>query len=207
MARTASSNNRRLVVHLLCVLTVCSFGATEVFPQAPAARRPFDTITIAVQVVGSTALGSFDDNWDPGAGGRVELSTPFYTGLAQAGLHVFGHDAIASTASEFGSAYLYLGWMYEWKLPRRLAWAAGARMGVVYMMFDDVSTPSSRLTETELGFAVASEWAYTFTSHWSFVLDAEYRKVLTRQPIEYLFAGVGVGRTFSTPRWLREFLE
>lgn len=206
MAQTVSPDNRFLPVLLSFSLIVC-LHAGRAAAATIQESQAFDTITLAVEGVGSAALGSFGESWDAGFGARVHLSTPFYAGLAGAGVHVFGHDALAPDLPEFDAAYVYLGWAYGWTLPRRILLGAGFRLGIQYMKFDDEYTPSPRATELETGFAFASEISYAVSARWSLVFDAEYRKVLTRQPIEYVFAGVGLGRAFVTPRWLKEFLE
>ena len=207
MTRSSARKNPLTVVTFLLLLVESLSGATGALSATPDAREPFETITLTVHAVGSAALGSFTDNWDPSAGARVELSAPAYAGLARAGVHVFGHEALSPKVPSFDSAYVYLAWAYEWAAPLDLAWAAGARMGAVYMRFDDETTPRARRFETELGFGVASTLTYALAPDWSVVLQGEYRKVLTKQPIEYVLLGVGLGRTFSTPRWLRELLD
>jgi hypothetical protein len=209
MTRSEAPKNPFFLVLSLLFIIESLFSAVEARPETPAtdARKPFDTITLTVQVVGATALGSFTDYWDPLPGGRVDVVTPVHAGIARAGVHVFGHDAVDPTVPAFGSVYAYLGWAYEWKLPLSLAGAAGVEMGVAYMLFDDESTDSAREAETELGFGITSQLAYAFTPCWSVLITGDYRQILTYRPIEYVFYGVGLSRTFSTPGWLKEFLE
>jgi hypothetical protein len=187
-------------------------GASEEW-LAPAERsaknspQPFESIAVGVQFLEGAALGSFDEYWDPTAGGRLEFGTPFYAGVLRAGGHLFGHDSVAPTVPGFLAVYGYLGWAYEWRLPMRFAWSSGVQAGIMYMDFDDDTVHEARRTETEIAFGVDSQVRYGFAARWSAVVTGEYRVVLTDRPIEYVFGGVGLVRTFVTPKWLREFLE
>ena len=209
MTRSEAPKNPLVTVLSLLFIIESLFGAVDVRSETPAshAEKPFDTITLAIQGVGATALGSFTDDWDPSPGGRVELVTPVYAGIARAGVHVFHHDAVDPAVPAFGSVYAYLGWAYEWKLPLSLMGSAGVEIGVAHMLFDDESTDSARREETELGFGITPQLAYALTPCWSVLVTGEYRQILTSRPIEYVLYGVGLSRTFSTPDWLKEFLE
>ena len=169
--------------------------------------RPFDTVSIGVDVVGGAALGSFEDYWSPSAGGRLEVATPFYAGVLRAGGHLFDNDASVDDVPSFLGIWSYLGWSYEWNLPRRFVLSAGVQTGVIYMDFDDDTIHEARQDETELGFGVDSRLRYAFTDSWSMVLTGEYRVVLTEREIGYVFGGVGIARAFASPKWLKEFLE
>lgn len=209
MTRSAAPTNPFLFAVTLFFLIESLLGAVDARAETPASdtHKPFETITATVDVVGSAALGSFNDNWGPSVGGHVEFATPVYAGIARAGAHLFNHNAVNPAVPAFQTAWVCLGWTYEWRLPLRLAWGAGVEMGVAHMVFDDESTPRAREKETELGFGVTLQLAYAFTPCWSVVFTGEYREVLTKRPIEYVFYGVGLGRRFTTPRWLKEFLD
>jgi hypothetical protein len=219
MRGSAVSKNPLVVLLTLFLLTGIPIGAAgadfrpnstagaDSRSNAPGAAKPFDTVTLTVHVARSAALGSFAELWDSSPALRIDAATPVYAGIAQAGVHVFAQRALDPDVPDFDCVHVWLGWAYRWDFPRRVSFAAGVDAGVSYMMFDDEATARARKEETELGFGVDSRVAYAWTPAWSFVLSGTYRKILTRHPVEYVFVGVGVGRVFSTPRWLREFLE
>jgi hypothetical protein len=127
--------------------------------------------------------------------------------VIRAGGHLFDNGSSSEDVPSFVGLWGYLGWSYEWPLPGRFAWSAGLQTGVMYMDFDEEAVPEARQDETELGFALDSRIRYAFAGSWSFVVTGEYRVILTDREIEYVFGGVGLSRTFATPKWLREFLE
>lgn len=184
-------------------------GAARAAADTPSAvdQKPFDTITVTAQGVSGTALGAFDDRWRAPPGASIDFTAPFHAGVVQAGLHLAAHEARGGDVPDFRESFLWLGWAYRRQLPRRIACAAGVQMGVSYMRFDDASTPRARNEETELGFGAGSRVTYAMSPRWSVVFTAEYRKVLTRRPIEHVLVGVGLSRTFTTPGWLMELLE
>jgi hypothetical protein len=173
-------------------------------PQEPGA---FGTVSVAVDAVGGGALGSFEDYWSPSAGGRLEVATPFYAGVLRAGGHLFDNDASAGDVPSFGALWSYLGWSYEWLLPRRVILSTGVQTGLMYMDFDDETIHEARQDETELGFGADARVRYAFAGSWSVFVGGEYRVVLTEREIGYVFGGVGIARAFASPKWLKEFLE
>lgn len=209
MRGSTTSKNPLAVILTLFFLAESSIGAIDAHCETPASesKRPFDTVTLTVHAVHNAALGSFTDLWEPSAGLRVDLAAPVYAGIAQAGIHFFDHRAQSPTVPDFGCVDVWLGWAYRWDLHRRVSCAAGIETGVSYMMFDDESTARACEEETEVGFGINSQAAYAWNERWSFVLTGGYRKILTKHPVEYVFVGAGVGRTFAAPSWLREFLE
>jgi hypothetical protein len=195
------------------ILPLAAFVVLSLPPQRSAANETsenkgaFGTFSVGADAVGGGALGSYEDYWSPSAGARLEFGTPFYAGVLRAGGHLFDNEASAADVPSFLGLWGYLGWSYEWLLPKRFAVSAGVETGVMYMVFDDDTIHEARRNETELGFGVDSRLRYAFAGSWSVVVSGEYRVVLTEREIEYLFGGVGIVRTFASPKWLREFLE
>lgn len=209
MTRSPVPKNPFAVLLPFFLLVGSLFGAARAAADTPSAAeiKPFETITVTAQGVSSAALGSFADRWRAPPGASIDFTAPFHAGVVQAGLHLTAHEARRGDVPDFRASFLWLGWAYRRELPRRLACAAGAQLGVSYMRFDDASTPRARKGETELGFGAGSRVTYAFSPRWSVVVTADYRKVLTRRPIEHVLVGVGLSRTFAAPGWLVELLE
>jgi hypothetical protein len=203
------SRNQLVFILALFFLIESPIGARDALSQASVSgpKEAFDTVTLTVQAAGGAALGSFADLWEVSPALRLDVTTPLNTGVARVGVDVFDHRALSPAVPDFGCVHAWLGWAYRWELLRHVSCASGLEVGVSYMMFDDEATARAREEETELTFGVSSQVAYAWTPTWSLVLHGRYQKVLTQGPIEHVFVGMGLGRRFATPRWLREFLD
>ncbi|UCG52768.1 MAG: hypothetical protein JSW58_04235 [Candidatus Latescibacterota bacterium] len=167
----------------------------------------FETFSFGAHFVTSVGRTSFNDYWDPTSGGRLQIDLPFYLGVLQTGVHVFGNDNERSDVPEFHATFLFLGWGYEWELPYRIGWFTGVQAGGLNMSFDDDASQKELRTESELGFGLHTAVRYPTRSRWSALISADFRRIHTYRRIDYGFVGVGISRRFMMPRWLREFLE
>ncbi len=164
-------------------------------------------MSLGVNFLANVGRNEFHDYWNPSNGVQLEFGTPFYLGAVKAGVHIFQNDNVTAEVPVFRSAFLYLGWGYEWGLPFDVGWFTGIQAGGFYMNFDDDDVADERKTESELGFGLHTSLRYPTVGRWSAVVTGEYRRIYTHRRIDYVFLGAGVSYTMTTPRWLRGFLE
>jgi hypothetical protein len=195
---------------ILAVVSVLYFAQQLLWPAASnAAERPepFETMSLEATFLANVGRSEFHDYWDPSNGVQAEFGTPFYLGIVQIGVHVFNNDNVTDTVPRFGSAFVYLGWGYEWRLPPDVGWFAGIHAGGFYMNFDDDVVVDEGKTESELGLGLRTSVRYPTVTRWSALVTCEYRRIYTHRRIDYVFVGAGVSYTMATPGWLRGFLE
>jgi hypothetical protein len=100
----------------------------------------------------------------------------------------------------------YLGWGMDVPLPANVLLRAGARAGVFWMLYDATADLPAQ-DENELAFGGRASLHYSLTPAWSVQGGVRAARILTRKEIDFLFAGGGLAWTFSSPGWLRGFLE
>jgi len=187
---------------LLCVLL-----AVAASPALAGEDDAFKTLTLSLDVAANSNDETFHQYWDPRAGARVELETPFYLGAVQLGLHVNKNDNKRDDVPAFWSSYIYLGWVgqYTWESGVRLS--AGALAGNYLMDFGDPALSDVKALESELAIAAVARVAYLFNASWGIRAGAEYRRVYTARRINLVFVSAGVQWQFDSPLWLQEFLD
>lgn len=187
---------------LAFLVTLCPARA-----NADPDKKPFETITLGAHFITGSADDTFEQFWKPTNGARFELSTPFYAGIVQAGVHLFNNDNVTDDLLSFSTAFLYLGWGYEWRLPLDVRWFAGVQAGGSHMDTEDPNLPEEGQKESEIGVGLQTRFDYPLGRGWSVLVTGDYRRIYTHKRINYLFIGGGVSYTFESPNWLREFLE
>jgi hypothetical protein len=177
---------------------------------AQSRRVPFETLEVAITVFTDLNHSRFHDFWDPGLGFEALVEVPFYFGAAQVGLQQFQNAARLSTVPDFRSRFFYTGWSADVWLGGKARWTGGIQAGVFHMRFDADTAPfagRSEPSETELGLGATSMLQYRLGGRWYVAVIARYQLVLTDQRIRRLMLGAGLSRQFTTPPWLRAFLD
>jgi hypothetical protein len=174
--------------------------------QQRATPAPFGTFSLSLAAVANVNRSGFHDLWDPGPGGEVAAGVPFYLGTVELGAERMSFDG-RDTAPDYRAWFVFLGWGLDVGLLPALRWEPGLRVGSYSMGFDGPTIPQHRRTESELGTEAVSRVAWGFAPSWHLLLTGRYRAVFTEPEIRHAYVAVGVRRTFSAPRWLREFLD
>jgi hypothetical protein len=201
---------RRVLVSVGAVLLLAAFQRADLaFAQriGPAlGSAPFATFSLALAAVANVNRTSFHDLWEPSAGGEIAAGTPFYLGAIELGAERMRFDG-RGAAPDYRAWFFYLGWGVPVGLLRTLHWEPGLRIGSYSMRFDGPEIPDDRRTESELGAEAVSRLVWRFAPAWDLLLTGRYRAVFTEPEIRHAFVAAGVRRSFSAPRWLREFLD
>ena len=203
MEMAPRSVRKSAFAHILILAVLASPGVATGADKT----KPFETFTLSAAYLTDVTRNSFYDFWTPTDGGRIQFETPFYLGVVQLGFHLYQNDSDSVTVPSFLSFFLYIGWGYELGLPAGLEWVNGFRFGDFHVEFDDDSIQEEVRTESELGVSLYTEMRWFATERWSLRVNAEYRTIYTHRRIDMAFVGVGLGRTFDSPGWLREFFD
>ncbi len=168
------------------------------------AAQAFETLRLDLNLVANVNRNTFHEYWSPDPGVELNVAVPFYFGTLEAGFHYASFDGKAPEQPDFVSLFPYVGWSYDWRLAPRLDLDTGMRLGSLFTRFE---RGGETLTEQEFGIGLGSRFRYAVAGAWSVDLAAEYRVLFTHERMRLLFIAGGISRSFTTPRWLREFLE
>ena len=182
-----------------------SLLAASVSPAlAQAAREPFETIAFGVVALSDVNQATFHELWNPKLGGGLSVATPFYAGDVSLGFWRHGNTAVGDGASDFTSTYFYAAWEITVRLPANLSWRGGGLVGSYRMDLTDRERDTS---EQELGWGFRTGLSYQLGRHWAVDLHGTYLVVMTSTRIHHHLLGGGISRSFSAPKWLRDFLQ
>jgi hypothetical protein len=188
------------------MLLVLFLGMPAVAP-AQAGAAPFETLDLSLVVLGDVNRGVLHRWWSPGPAVGAGVTTPFYLGNLELGAQYAHPTAIRNDVPGFRSLFVYAGWGGAHSLGQGFTAGGGVRAGLMAMRFDGDTLPTSRSRESELGAAarVALRWMPAGT--WFAEASASYQAVFTHRHMEQVFLAGGIGRRFTSPTWLRDFLD
>ena len=169
--------------------------------------EPFEKITLSLNGILNTNQNKYHNYWEKARGIEFQCETPFYLGLAESGVQIAVNNAKSDNQPDYWSAFIFIGWGIDKNLTAGLSWYNGFRIGNYYMNFDDNDIYPTLKSESELGIEFKSSIRYSFKNNISLMLSGRYRTVYTGRRIYHSFISIGIGKTFSTPRWLKEFLD
>ena len=204
-----STSSRSITLSLRALLIPCTYAIPLNGVPTPLLAQdrslPYETMELGLAVDHNFNKNTFHELYDPGLGITASVRTPFYLGTIGVGLHVFSSSGRRPENPDFVSQYIHLAWGYSIGLPGNLCWQAGVRAGLMRMAFD-ISDPGLRF-ESEVAFEAGTAIRYSPIPRWAIILSGRFRKVFTHERINLSFVGVGLSRTFATPRWLKALLQ
>jgi hypothetical protein len=179
------------------------------FPGSPlsAQTQAFESITPTLAVTGIAASNDFGNHWSSAPGIAATIESPFYAGHAELGIDFMTFDARDPAVPGFSARYLFVGWGLEAKPMARLALKQTLRLGTYAMHFDAASLPASARNESEMALDLVSRVAWRAAGPWQLSVSGQYRTVLTDPLIRHLYLSAGISRSFTSPEWLRDFLD
>jgi hypothetical protein len=169
-------------------------------------RRTFSTITLEGTALASTGDDDFQEFWDPGFGGELAVLTPVPYGFLELAAHPFANDPKQDDLPRIRTLGTYLGWGFDVSLPAHVILRAGARTGVFWMLYDETASTTGK-DENEIAVGGRASLQYALTPALGIQAGARFVHVLTKKEMDFFFLGGGLAWTFTTPDWLRGFLE
>lgn len=204
-----STSSRSIPLSLRALLIPCTYAIQLNGVPTPLLAQdrslPYETMELGIAVDHNFNKNTFHEFYDPGLGITASVRTPFYLGTIGLGLHVFSSSGRRPGISDFVSQYIHLAWGHSIGLPGNLGWQVGVRAGLMRMVFDSAGAAST--FEGEVAFEAGTAIRYSPIPRWAIILSGRFRKVFTHERINLSFVGVGLSRTFATPRWLKALLQ
>ena len=146
----------------------------------------------------------FDLSRDPGE--RVNLAGREPERVLELAAHLFDSTPQRVDLPSVRMLGGFVGWSLAADGPAGIVAHTGVRGGVVWMLFEEPGRPPDR-DENELAMGVSVSLRRPVVGDWAATLGVTGFRILTEHPIDLVFAGAGIERTFTSPRWLREGLE
>jgi hypothetical protein len=172
---------------------------------AAQSSRPFGRMDVGLQCAVNTNRETLHRYWQAHPSFEIVVVTPFYWGLAQAGIQVHPFSALQTTAFDFTSFFIYLGWGVGLSPAPRIEWRNTLNLGDYVMLFTNPESLNN--DESEMGVGFASHIKYRFSPRWSVSLSGSYNLIFTRKRIHLAYVSAGMNYLLETPDWLRNFLE
>ncbi len=189
-----------------CGLLLAGAARGSELSSAESADEPFSTISIELSALGDVHDGTFQSYWDPGLGAEIAALAPVPRGFLEIAVHPFSNDPREAGLPDVGMLATWLGWGADVGLPGRVRLRASVRTGVVWMLYDATATTPEQ-DENELAFGARATLDRALFGAWSIQAGVRAAHLLTHEPIDMVFVGGGIAATFTTPDWLRRFLE
>lgn len=190
-------------------LTHFVLGLTLIMPGTPltaqSAQVPFRSLDIGLHLAANTNREEIHDYWksNPAFGGVIE--TPFYIGIAQAGVLVHPFSAVSSGTYDYTDYFIHAGWGLPFVQTRQISWLNAINLGIHFMLF--TNPESGNNDESEMGIGFTSQLKYRFRPRWSVALAYNYNRIFTWRRINLAYFSGGLNYWMTTPEWLRSLLE
>lgn len=181
--------------------------------------KRYEHVTLDANSTVSVLQNTFTKNWESSPGLHLGARVNYHAGNLEAGLRYTDYSTSNPRYGEadFSSYFIYIGWEYPFTLYRELTLAPGLRFGNNFMNFDSpkVYPPTGSWGEYPFD-SHESEFAYELfirleyivgNSPWRIHSGFAYNRTLTYHPMPVGFVSFGIGRSFATPSWLKNFLQ
>jgi len=193
-------------VFFICSLITVLSVQTSPLPAHASDTAPSDSLEIGVSYIENVNGNGFHDFWKHGRGVELFAAMPCYCGSVQGGVRILSFSQKVSGIQGFQSHYFYLGLGKKWALAPWLGLHTGIDIGSEQMLFDDRVEGGTNL-ESEFAVNAGARLICSMRNNWMLNVSANYEVILTHKPIRLVVAGVGISYSFSTPRWVKEFLK
>ncbi|MCW9709216.1 outer membrane beta-barrel protein [Fodinibius salsisoli] len=207
--------------YLSTLITILAVSASLSYGQQDSYRQ------LSLDVGGATSIleNTFSQHWNPSPslhlGGRIN----YHLGNLEAGVRYTDYSANdpsyegRNPAEEvrFTSYFVYIGWEYPFTLSEGLTFAPGLRFGNNFLTFKNTKTypPDGSFgeyvfdpKESEFTYELLTRLEYSLgDSPWALYSTFSYSRTLTYHPMTVGLLSVGVSYSFSTPGWIKNFLQ
>jgi hypothetical protein len=199
-----SRNISYLFSFLLCSILIPSV----LFAQNGAERsKAFKTISISANYLQNNNRNMFHNYWKPANGLEIQGETEFYGWKVELGTQFFSVKAKNIEQPDFMAVNICIGWGLEQKISSKLFLNSSFTVGNYLMNFNDDDIDVNLKSESEFSFGIKAGFKYNIGKNMFINLSGRYQVIFTYHRIELSYISIGLGKTFTTPKWLRRFLN
>ncbi len=187
---------------LVAVIMHCAAHLAAVHAQVD----PFSR----VEIFGGGAMNVGDSQiheyWQPGYGGEVSFSTPFYLGDAELGGAFHRYETTGGGVPRFDALLVYAGWGIALRPIHAISWYNGFRVGNNRMTFDEETFPGVK-NESEFMLGAQTRLTVRLFKQTGIFAAAHFAQTYTYIRIRTVYVSAGLTTSFATPLWLQSFLR
>ena len=169
------------------------------------AQPPFRNLDIGLQLAANTNREEIHRYWRSHPALGVVAETPFYVGLARAGILVHHFSALSSGTYDYTDAFLYIGWGIPFVRTQSVRWVNAIDLGAHVMIFTNPESANNK--ESEMGIGMTSLLRCRLKSRWSLAIACSYNRMFTWKRVDLAYISGGLNYLIETPAWLRNMLE
>lgn len=168
--------------------------------------EPFSRVRIAGGPAVNVGDSRILEYWEPGSGGEITLSTPFYLGSAELGGAYYRYDSASSSVPNFDAVLVFVGWGIALTPVKWVTWYNGIRVGNNRMTFDEETFPG---VKNESEFLLGGQSRLTLRVYKQTGIFASVQHTQTYTFIRFRTTSVSAGLTtsFAAPPWLQSILR
>jgi hypothetical protein len=194
------------VAAVICLAFAALFS---LFPGGYVSARgtaAYDSLEAGVRYAFNADKNEFHEFWNPAHGPDLFLATPYHAGRLWLGVRYVFVSAVTPAHPDFQNTYIYAGWSYQLFSAGWLGLEPGALLGMDSFHFEDEQNAGLE-NETEIAGEFFLRTSCALPAGWRLNVTASEHVVFTSRRIDLFYVTAGFSRSFSTPRWLRGFLE
>lgn len=193
-------------VQICCALVLAAL--VRAGAQTTPDGGPFSHVSVRAGVLRQTTDTRLAQLYSPATGWAAEVSMPADLGeLAVAVERATFRSIGPSPHPDFHGTVGMLKWRMSSPAIGPLTAAVGLHAGVMQFSFQDTVIAAGLRKEREMLFGVNAVANVRLTSRVSAFAAAEYTHVWLHVPVHLTPLSAGLGYTFATPGWLRDFLQ
>lgn len=189
---------KHLLILFLLLLAFCSTNLKA---------EPFDSSTITLNLISNINSNDFHNFWEPKTGFEINGSSNFYAGFLELGFNYNKNRSISNDQPDYTSIFSYIGYGLKYQFTKSISNYSSIRIGNYFMNFDDPNIHAELKSEHELGIGFNTSLQYSFSKNYAFNLSIQHYKIFTNKRIYLWSVAAGINYSFSTPKWLKEFLQ
>lgn len=170
-------------------------------------KEPFSSIDIRGGLLINSNRNLLHQYWKPGKGFFISADSPFYFGNIEAGIFYIPFKSLTFEIPDYKNYFFFLGFNKAVTLPFNVSFKSGLKLGSSFFKFADDSLTAYESIESEIGIDFFASLKLQFYEGFHLNTSIDYLGIITNRKIQLLFLSAGIGYEFSTPLWMREFLN
>jgi hypothetical protein len=173
-------------------------------------NEAFESFNIGSNYIYNVNSKTLNDFYSTGSGFELYFSSPFYFGNVRTGFSYLPFSGRSEIYPDYNSFFISIQWGYGIELPLNIIFSLNAITGINLLEFDKselLLISPGEFSEIEFFSGLNSELSYRVFGGWHINISTSYLAIFTNKEINLLNISFGISRSFTSPKWLKEFLE
>ena len=187
------------IAALLALLTLLTLAPIDAVGQGTA---PYSTVSLNAGPFWDVKEGFLHTYWLLDPVGEAFLSTPFQMGQLELGVMGTHNQPRTPRVPAYDAIVPYAAWDIGFRLPHDVRWAAGPRLGMLFMDFDVPEELTSVSSESEVVIGAHARVTVHPLPYLGLYVGASYMQTFTFVRVKLYHVSSGIVLTIRSPRWL-----